>query len=93
MGRRRIHINSGDKFGQWTVLREVALGNYPKRVFLCRCECGAERRIPINNLYYGYSSQRRKCAASFHWEIGRGSRNEPAVPTVWTRIKSFFGLR
>lgn len=45
----RIEVFYGEEFGQWTALWEVAkTGKH--RTFLCRCQCGTERKIILGNL-------------------------------------------
>lgn len=43
-------INIGDKFGEWTVIKDVG-----DRHFLCRCSCGVERSIHSYDLRKGKS--------------------------------------
>lgn len=56
---RRIEVSSGKKFGQLTVVREVA--NVGKRKFLCRCSCGNNVEIRLDHLKSGHTSSCGKC--------------------------------
>jgi len=55
----RSQVNPGDKFTRWTVLKEVKRHEYPsgdlRRQFLCRCDCGVEKVVKINQLMGGQS--------------------------------------
>lgn len=52
----------GQKFGKWTVLREIEAKNRQRR-FLCNCDCGKIREIDLRNLVGGQSTQCRSCAS------------------------------
>lgn len=45
----------GHKFGHWTVLSDAGKSKTGRRLFLCRCVCGAEVKVNISNLYSGAS--------------------------------------
>lgn len=51
-----MKLNPGDKFGEWTVIREVK-PYHPSgaRVCLCRCSCGNERIVRSERLVSGKS--------------------------------------
>ena len=51
-GNREIrqHVEPGERFGQWTVVRYVKDGYYA-----CLCSCGVERRVSGTNLRNGRS--------------------------------------
>lgn len=46
MGKPKVEINAGDKWGKLTILKEIESHRYPNgsmdRQFLCKCECGKE---------------------------------------------------
>ena len=63
----------GQKFGLWTVV--AAVKEKPGRLYLCRCECGTEKEVPIYALRSG-SSQSCGC------QRPRGSWANPS--TRWT---------
>lgn len=54
MGPKRMAAKLGRVYGKWTVLRIAD----PKG-FICRCECGRERRVTAGNIY---SQSSRGCA-------------------------------
>lgn len=67
MGSRpRITIKAGDTFGQWTALEGYSLDD--KRV-LCRCECGAEKRVSGTKLVCG---ETRSCGCARY--VTRGQK-------------------
>lgn len=48
MSEQNLHVKPGYRFGTRTIICEVASDYYRgkrKRVFLCRCDCGAERTL------------------------------------------------
>jgi hypothetical protein len=49
---RRIEITPGQKFGEWTIIREV--GGYPRN-FLCKCSCGLTKEVRLGQLRRGQS--------------------------------------
>lgn len=51
-----MKLNAGDKFGDWTVIREVE-PYHPSgaRAYLCRCVCGNERIVRAERLISGKS--------------------------------------
>lgn len=49
---RPLIDEAGKKYGCWTVLEQVGGPNH----WLCRCECGTEKRIPGGNLRSGMST-------------------------------------
>ena len=72
-----IKVNKGERYGHWTILKEDGHFTHPSghrtRAFLCRCDCGTERRIRLSNLRSGitkscdcpeYSARRKHGHAS-----------------------------
>lgn len=56
MRRDRIDI-TGQKFGRWTVVKDL-----PRGLWLCRCDCGAEGRVNSFTLRSSGSTQCTPCA-------------------------------
>lgn len=59
MAAKRIIVNPGDRFGRWTIIKEVdkavsANGN-KLRCFLCHCDCGKESVVRLYSLVSGRS--------------------------------------
>lgn len=52
---KRLNINPGDKFGEWTVIKEVIKGN--RRHFLCECSCEekTKREVALYSLTMSHS--------------------------------------
>jgi hypothetical protein len=56
MGRKKLNIELGDKYGRWTIIKEVENCVKPKeRQFRCVCECGNEKIIKMFYLRKGES--------------------------------------
>jgi len=53
---------AGKRFGRWLVLRKVYTQNNQMR-WVCRCDCGVERRVAGQSLRGGSSTQCRECQA------------------------------
>lgn len=48
----RLDVQTGHRFGRYTVLREVQRRHGSRR-FLCRCDCGAEKAVDLRSLRRG----------------------------------------
>jgi len=47
-------VNTGDKYGQMTILKEVShIGKYKRRRFLCQCDCGKVKEVDLIHLTMG----------------------------------------
>lgn len=56
---KKIEINSGDKFGKWTIIEEIApkiISKKPRRMFRCKCECGNIGEVQLACLRNGHST-------------------------------------
>ena len=49
---KRTHVAQGDRYGRFTIVREVESVNY-KRRFLCRCDCGNEKIVKLGDMKFG----------------------------------------
>ncbi len=72
---------TGMRYGAWLVISMAELRN-DKRLWLCRCDCGREAKIPAGNLAAGKSSGCQSCKGTTH--------NFSKAPEydVWGGIKS-----
>ncbi len=74
-----------DRYGRWTVLREVEqrADLSGSRQVLCRCDCGTERVVILNTLRRASSTQCRECAARARWACDGDLRAaRPRAPVV-----------
>lgn len=61
MGKRKDH--AGKKYNKWTVITYIGPDKRSKdAVWLCKCDCGIEKELKINNLITGKSRQCTACA-------------------------------
>ena len=62
MGKKRktIPIHIHDMFGRWEIIREIP-GSKRGKKYLCRCECGTERKVLASSLRSGRS---KSCGCS-----------------------------
>lgn len=50
----RIQIRNGDRYGRWTILKEVETRN-ERRFFQCKCDCGKAKIVVLFSLTSGIS--------------------------------------
>lgn len=69
MGKSKVEINTGDRFGKLTIVKEIEGHRYPNgsmdRQFLCKCDCG-------NETIARRSTLTRHRLSSCGCEIGKG---------------------
>lgn len=53
MGRPARIFEVDEQYGRWTVIERRDCGNV--RTVHCRCECGTDRLVPVNNLISGHT--------------------------------------
>lgn len=56
----------GKKFGKWIVIKELEKVNNTVRTWLCRCECGVEKRVRQPHLRSGRSKGCVSCGNTKH---------------------------
>lgn len=56
VANKRVRDLSGKRFGMYAAIRPIGSDINRNILWLCRCDCGAERRIPTNNLVSGNST-------------------------------------
>jgi hypothetical protein len=68
---------TGKRFGKWMVLEKAGSNKHGSMLYLCRCDCGAERRVVGSNLRNGKSKGcgcgriGLKGERNGHWNGGR----------------------
>jgi hypothetical protein len=64
------HVQAGERFGLWTVVREAAPHRSPngtrRRVMVVQCVCGGVKAVDLSALVSGSSSKCRACADAAH---------------------------
>ena len=58
---KKLKLEIGKKFGRWEVISERTQRINNLTNWVCRCECGVEQFVPLNNLMNGSSTQCRTC--------------------------------
>ena len=58
----RVEDLTGKVFGKWTVIARTE-DRGKRATYLCRCECGTEKKVTANLLRSGGSKQCRSCAS------------------------------
>lgn len=79
------------EFGKWTVLSFAGNTKRGMSIWLCRCECGRERPIPMGNLHSGNSTQCATCACKTKHLIH--GLTGTSVYFYWLRHRDSFGPR
>lgn len=71
----------GQSFGKWLVIGFPKTQNLRHPFVLCKCECGNERRVNIDNLIAGKSSGCRPCSgmSGKHNPSWKGYKDIPQV--------------
>ena len=59
---RKMDINVGDKFGDWTVTNINVPSKNKSRYVLCQCKCGYMGEVNASALRTGRSSSCKSCA-------------------------------
>jgi hypothetical protein len=50
---RRVYVSPGERFFRWVVLKPIL--EKRRTLFLCRCDCGVEKEVPLYSLKRGIS--------------------------------------
>ena len=56
----RKHVNPGEQFGKWTIIRQLDIKKGPSKAE-CRCECGKISIIPVSSLIRGATKACKSC--------------------------------
>ena len=59
---KKIDINIGDKFGDWTVVNIDVPSRHGARYVECQCKCGAIKEVMLSCLRRGKSSSCKSCS-------------------------------
>lgn len=76
----KIEDLTGQKFGKWTVLEFSHVAPRGRAVWLCRCECGTERKVYAYNLNSGASTS-CWCSKNIHGMAGK------PIYKAWVQMK------
>lgn len=89
---KRIEINAGDRFGKWTIVKEVSpifITGKPRRMFKCKCDCGNEKDVQLVCLRNGHSTscgceQKRKASEA---NTTHNLSDKHPLYSVWKNMK------
>jgi len=59
--RQRVTIMPGERFGGWTVIKEVSPNRWGQTMMLCKCKCGKKCKVGSSVLRRGESSKCVEC--------------------------------
>lgn len=82
MGRPRLAIPEGERFGRLVVLEEAAPARSSASRWVCRCDCGITKPIIANKLRRGETHSCGACSKVVH-----GHARHPLYPT-WRAMRS-----
>lgn len=91
MTQSKINRILNTKFGKWTVIKHLGMRNscvyegriFTIRYFLCQCDCGTQREIPMSNLKSGMSGGCKNCVS---WQP-QIIKDNPIEHQVWMGMK------
>ncbi|PTR05390.1 MULTISPECIES: hypothetical protein [unclassified Novosphingobium] len=85
-------IQIGEQFGKWTALGRVRAqwGGRERNLIACRCDCGTEKAIPLNDLRVGNTTQCRTCGnrqkAALKSRLTHGM-TDSRLHRIWTQMR------
>lgn len=59
---KKLVLEIGKKFGQWTIISDKTVTKNNLTHWYCKCQCGKEQYVPLNNLMNGSSTQCKICS-------------------------------
>lgn len=84
---KKLNLEIGKNFGKWIIVNDDTITKNNITHWYCRCECGKEQYVPLNNLMNGSSTQCRSCST----KVGGKKRRkgyELISGDYWSQIKS-----
>lgn len=84
---KKLFIETFTKFNKWTIISKETIKKNNITHWKCRCECGSEEYIPLNNLMNGSSTQCVLCAAKSAG-LKRRKGYEDITGTYWSTLKN-----
>ena len=84
---KKLILEIGKKLNKWEIISNETIVKNNITNWLCRCDCGVEQLVPLNNLMNGSSTQCRTCA-SIVGGLKRRKGYEDISGNQWSQIKS-----
>jgi hypothetical protein len=86
VSKKRINVEVGEKYGFWTIVEEVLDGRR-ERGFKCRCDCGVEKVVRLQDLRSGKSLS---CGCYKNLVVGQCNKTHGLTRTdtytIWARM-------
>lgn len=99
MGKTKLILKEGQKFGKWSVIKEVPPPDHRKeasrkrRYYLCVCECGKELAITVSDLKNGHTKGCAQCHGRIfsrsNFKHGDSSRKDPQYKRL---LRIWYGM-
>ena len=72
---KRVEVVVGERYHDWTALRELGRNKNGQRMFECVCKCGIIKPVRSYNLTSGKSKRCKGCMGKlYHVEVKEGQR-------------------
>ncbi|SNY19276.1 hypothetical protein SAMN06265827_10592 [Orenia metallireducens] len=80
---RKIKVNKGDRYGRWTIIKEVEklVGS---RRFLCKCDCGTVKEVSLTHMRNGRS---KSCGCYKKKKVTKHGEGHSRLYQIWCDIK------
>lgn len=94
MGTTRFPVIAGTSYGLWHVVRPAAERRGQSQYALCRCVCGAERKVPHHTLRTGKTKSCGKCPEGYAIRsAGQRRWRSSEKKSTWPEHHVWVGLR
>ena len=80
MGRKRIELVAGTKYGEWEVLKVSERRIRGLILWWCKCSCGVEREVPTADLRRGKSKNCYHCGKKRGYQVRVAKGTQPVLP-------------
>lgn len=74
----------GQKFGKWTVIKRLENDKFKRANWLCKCDCGKERKVIGSDLLSGKSTS---CGCSRRKEKTIEEMSRDRIRRIWTAMR------
>ena len=80
---RKLIINTGDRYGHLTVIKEISRSPSNKRRFLCKCDCGNELEVIMASFVSGHTLS---CGCEHARIVTKHNLSRSKIYKVWNSM-------